>query len=315
MFSNANTQAIIGSDALIPGDIMILYKKDHHLFIHAYVVANSKSGNYNNIVHAAIKPSDHVHIYPPYSAEFCEKMGWEQHAFRINDADIREKFLNILETWATYAIPFDYQRVETAVQKHRELLHSEWEFTKGIFPHMDHIDESVIENDVKEMRSLFDIDQAIKFAARREISPVKPVPESEKGRGFRCLRFVLSALQTAYIMDDVPAINDKWCSLRNNLFSNPVTETLNQQQLSSDEFKAKLTNKIPAELRLSTRYCVPEIFLRSVKHGSTITKLGVLDAPHEADLPEKSKSDELAIEFIKDGVRKKEELRLRICKR
>ena len=129
---------------------------------------------------------------------------------------------------------------------------------------MYNMDPDLITDAINFNKSAFRIEDAIKYAARRDIAPSKPKEDHAEERGFHCMSVMMAALQAAYIIDDVPAISDKWCSNKHGLFANPVLESSRFKGQSEDEFKSMLTQRIPEELRLNIKLCAPEIFIRSI---------------------------------------------------
>lgn len=301
------TQQIKHSD-LLPGDIFMLYNNEHQYFMHVGVVSSKKCGDVNYWLHAVFKPSEHLHFTEPYTAERLAEYNWSVYAFRIADQTIRERMLQIMETWANYAVKFDHKRLNTAVARSRDVLGVEWDYSKKILPAMGCVTDETFANAVTVMKSEFDINHVIKYAVRRETSPVKPAANPADEHGFRCLMYLLTALQSAYVMDEVPAINDHWTSLHHTVFVNPVTESLRRQQLTEVEFKANLTHKIPEELRLPAGTCVPEVFYRSILNSTHLIPLGKYDPVHRADLPAEMQVVDKDIQMVDEGVRKKAEM-------
>lgn len=303
--SFANT---IDFSKLEPGDLIFI-KRPTGFNAHICAIMPSKTNGIYNRFHAVF--GKHLLVEPMVTIEQLAKAPCDAgQVFRIRDKEARKNFIAILEEWVKWGVPFDSKRHKALTDKTSELLQSEWAGYKQLWPVMHNMNPDLITDAINFNKSTFKIEDAIKYAARRNISPSKPKENHTEERGFHCMSVMMAALQAAYIVDDVPAISDKWCSNKHGLFSNPVVESSRIKGQSEDEFKSMLIQRIPEELRLNIKLCAPEIFIHSIVDGQALEQLGKLIPPTDDELLADDKlQNEANIALIQEGMRKRDEFR------
>ncbi len=196
--------------SLKAGDILLMEDKMHRFFRNVAVV--TQVDQQTNDCKAAYWRGTR---YPYSLAETSlpsEKMMQERrlmfHVFRPKDQALAQRAATLLQKWCLWAVPFDKTRFEEAEKYHNHFFDMNADFLNWKMPVISNDDiynENLIEHCLKLNKAFkeyyLDI---VKYAARREISPVRPTAENEeKQTGFHCVQGILIAFQVACVEDFV----------------------------------------------------------------------------------------------------------------
>ncbi len=303
-------ETVINYSELVPGDILFVRDERFSFFKHICVVAASQcDGVYNRIHTAGLGKVKGLIVSPMFSHEQLENASSTVVIVRIPDQKIRTNFLAILENWVSWDVSYDSQRVKQLSDKLTEFYETEFNSETKTCPDMNKMPVEKISHALSECARLFRIEDTIKYAQRREVSPVKPKENLKDERGFSCSMSMIAALQTAYVMENVTPVNNKWCSNRNALFTKPLFEALKNQDASLEVYKNVLINLIPEELRLPPNLTDCDLLIRSIFKGNSLKILGKFSAPGDHLLIHKNEIEEAILKAKKTGQEKKEEFR------
>jgi hypothetical protein len=203
------------------GDILLYKNLKTNYYFHAAIVTeiDNAKGVYK-IAHWLGKAEPYTlsetRLTP---AESLKARDMELECFRLKDGQHIVKTLAILRQWLTWAVPYDkrrYAKAEAAVSKFFN-VHSD-QYHGVIFSlspeERKRFEQGAIEQHRQEMERLFEVNymDVVKYAARRDISPVMPKEASEYQTGFNCLQGVLTVFQAACGEDYVQSVQDRWLS-------------------------------------------------------------------------------------------------------
>ncbi len=310
-------ETVINYSELVPGDFLLVRHDPLGIFKHICVVAESQCDGVNNRIHAAgLSKVTGLIVSPMFSHEELKKANSTVAVVRILDEKIRKNFLAILVNWVSWAVSYDFKRFNNLCNKLSEFYNTEFNPETKTCPNMNEMPVEKISHALSECAKLFRIEDAIKYAQRREVSPIRPKENLKDERGFSCSMSMIAALQAAYVMEKVTPVNDKWCSNRNVFFKPPpLEEALENRKASLEEYKDEneyknvLINLIPEELRLPPKFTDCDLLMWSIYKGNSLKILGKFSAPDDHLFIHKNEMEEEILKAKKTGQEKKEEFR------
>lgn len=147
------------------------------------------------------------------------KLDFCYEVIRPNSVELIKKSLLIIKTWLNYQVPHDMTKVERA----EKLLSNcakdylQYEFPIKITNNLDDYPESVRKTLFAAGMNLFknrfekNKFSLLKYAARREVSPIMP-KTNNPNHGLTCCSSIILPLQIACIQQYVQPLKDKWIS-------------------------------------------------------------------------------------------------------
>lgn len=282
-----DVQPTISVESLKPGDILLMKDKTHDFFRHVAVVTQVDQQRQHCLV-AHWRGTHYPYALTEMSLppeNIIQERNLAFHVFRLKDQVLAQRATAILQKWCLWAIPFDKTRFEKAEQYNNEFFNITSNVFEGQLPIITDMilfypklgeQIQLLQQQFKE--HYLDV---VKYAARREISPVLPKPESdEKQRGFHCLQGVLVAFQVACVQEYINPQNNQWLSNKLSKPFNQISELLNFD-FDQDAF----INSIPPAFQLWAKLASIEAFNFALqKDEAHVKELGVL-APQTPKLP------------------------------
>lgn len=305
-----NPDSEIHHGDLFPGDILFVRDEKRGIFKHICVVARTQcDGIYNRIHTAGLGNIKGLIVSAMFSHEQLKQANSSVSVVRILDEKIRTNFLKILENWATWAVSYDSKRLNTLCEKLSEFYGAEFNAETKTCPNMNEIPDEKISHALSECTKLFRIEDTVKYAQRREITPIKPKENVQDERGFSCTMPIIAALQATYVMEEVSPVNGKWCSNKHAFFANPLSEALKNHDISLEEYKNNLVDLIPEELRLPVKMTDCDLLLRSILKGKSCKMYGRLSAPGDHLFSHRNEIEDETTRLGQLAQKKKDEFR------
>lgn len=288
-----DVQSSISVTSLKPGDILLMKDKTNHFFRHAAVVtqvdqkmehcqvAHWRGTHYPYALTEMSLPPEHI----------IKERNLAFHVFRLKDQHIAQRTATLLQKWCLWAIPFDEARLKKAEQYNNEFFNVTSDIFKGTAPVITNrvlFSEKLAEQYpiLKQQFKDHYLD-IIKYAARRNITPVRPKPNEEKQTGFHCLQGVLITFQVTFVQDFIHPESMQWLSNKPSKPFNQVSNILN-----SDFDEQLLFNAIPPAFQLWAKLASIDLFDYALQKDSDhILPLGIL-APQNPKLPYDHKQEE-----------------------
>ncbi|KTD07166.1 hypothetical protein [Legionella jamestowniensis] len=311
--------AIEASDLKV-ADILVLKDKVHNFYRHVAVVTHvNKQESIYKIIHwrGVGEPYGITETTLP-SAESLAKRNVEFECFRLHNQDQALKTTQILQQWLSWGVPYDKQRFAQAELAINRFFSVSSDLMNNISPKIKEEQfAEKLELHRKEMEQLFieNYMDIVKYAARRDISPVRPKMDGEKQTGFHCLQGILIAFQIPYVQNYVNSVNDQWLSnkyVKTNTSLNdnePRFENAKQalkENFNQEEFLASF----PLAFKLQAKLCSIDTFRHAMLcDDKNITYIGVLNSLKEAEIhPDQEIMAQNCLFFKKQGSLRRDEL-------
>ncbi len=306
------------------GDILLLKDNNFNYTRHAAIVSHvDPVNNIFKILH--LTPygdlTGFIEISLP-GIEILEKKNRQFECFRMADQEKVEQAMKILTEWLSWAVPYDKKRFKDYEAYFNEVFSTSFDSEKELYSKMDPgFFSQQLEKHQPEMEKLFakhymDI---VKFASRRETSPVRPTNPEEKATGFHCLPAIILAFQIAHVLDFVKPVSDKWLSNKyahsdTTLDSKHPTFESVKSALKEDFDKEKFLAAIPPALRVHAKLCSLDAFKHALlADKKTFINLGVLNLLKTEDIKPNAETMKNIGLFAKSkGTLKRENLRHKI---
>lgn len=306
-----DVQSTISVTSLKPGDILLMKDNTHHFFRHVAVITSVDQ----KMEHCQVAHWRGTHY--PYSLTemslppetIIQERNLAFHVFRLKDQDLAQRAATLLQKWCLWAIPFDKTRFEKAEQYNNEFFDISTDIFKEKLPIIK--DSALFSVTLAEQYPILQQQfkehylDVIKYATRRNISPVRPKPENEKQTGFHCLQGVLIAFQVACLQDLITPESMQWLS---NKPSKPFTQV--SDILISDLDQQHLFDATPPALQLWAKLASIELFDYALKKDSEhVLPLGIL-APQNPKLPYdfRQQEDKKIIHAYQQGMKNRAKL-------
>lgn len=248
--------------SLRPGDIVIMENKTHRFLQNIAVV--TQANRQEQDCRVALWRNTHY----PYtltettlpSGEALREDNLVLHVFRLKDQDLAQRAVTLLKNWCLWAVPFDAVRFRQAEEYNNNIFGVDADFLNDKIPNMfncplfhinmqkncDFLHQKFREN-------YLDI---VKYAARREISPVRPTLEKEeKKTGFHFAQGILIAFQVASVQHFVKPENKTWLSNKEAPSLKSIKKTL-----KSNFDENAFLNSIPFAFQLWAKLASIETF-------------------------------------------------------
>lgn len=272
--------------SLQPGDILLMKDNANNFFRHAAVVTQVDL----KTKHCQVAHFRGTHYpfaltemsLPP--EEVIQARNLTFHIFRLKDQALALQATELLKKWCKWAIPFDKKRFELAEKYNNDFFGIASDMFENKSPM---IGDNILFNQ-KLMEQHKDLTQAfkehyldvVKYAARRDISPVRPKPENENQRGFHCLQGILIAFQVACVQTFVNAENMKWVSNKKTDLYDKASDAL-----KPDFDLNAFLSAIPPAFQLYAKFACIDTFNYALEQDHEhILSLGIL-APQTPELP------------------------------
>lgn len=306
-----DVQSTISVTELKPGDILLMKDKTYDFFRHVVVITQVDQ----KTEHCQVAHWRGTHY--PYALtemslppeEVLQKRNLAFHAFRLKNQTQALQVAELLQKWCLWAIPFDKKRFTKAEKENNEFFDIESDILKDKQPIITNksLFISLLAERNQQLNQIFKEHylDVVKYAARRDISPVRPKPETENQTGFHCLQGILVALQVTCARAFVNAENTKWLSNKKIDLFDKTSEAL-----KSDFDLNAFLGAIPAAFQLYAKHACIDVFNYALeKDKENIVSLGVL-APQTAKLPYdfKQQEDKLIIYAYQAGLKKRNNL-------
>lgn len=277
------------------GDILLLKDKTWNFYRHVVVVSEiDQEQNIYKVIHwmGVREPFSITEAtFPP--KEVLIERNLELECYRLFDQQQAEKAVDILKQWLTWGVPYSQERFK----KLETYINGFFSVTSDLMNHLppqgcSEASLERLEPCRKEMEALFieNCRDIIKYAARRDISPVKPKQDKVRQNGFHCVQGILLAFQVSYVTAFVDSITDQWLSNKHTKKNeNPdasgfIFESA-ETALKSHVEPESILAAIPPSFKLYAKLCSVDIFRHAMLADTeTIIFLGPLSAINKADL-------------------------------
>lgn len=281
-----DVQTNIEVTSLKPGDILIMEDKINHIFRHAAVVtqvdqntkhcqvAHWRGAHYPHALTETSLPPDHI----------VQECNLAFHVFRLKDQNLAKRATALLQKWCLWAVPFDPKRLINAEKYSSVFFDAKVDLSNDwvpMIPNYSSPDDTlpVICNNLNQEFKKHYLD-IVKYATRRDISPVRPQSKEEEQTGFFSMQGILIAFQVACVQDFVEPQNTEWFSNKETKSFKKVSEIL-KPDFDQDAF----LNAIPPVFQLWAKLVTIDAFHHSLQNNQEhILSLGVL-APQKPELP------------------------------
>lgn len=264
------------------GDILLYKNTKNNYFFHAAIVTEIDNDK------CVYKITHWVGKAEPYTlsetrlttAEALKERGMELECFRLKDTMHIPKVVGILRQWLTWAVPYDKQRYAKAEKAVSEFfdVHSD-QYHNVILSLSPEERQQLLSNALEKHRQEMEREfeerymDVIKYASRRDTSPVRPKDASEYRIGFNCLQGILNVFQASYAADHVQSITDRWLSNKHADIFTDARVALNKDF----ELKSFLAS-FPKAFKLYARTCSVETFRHALyEDAEHILPLGLLN--------------------------------------
>ncbi|NNM59285.1 MAG: hypothetical protein HKM04_05670 [Legionellales bacterium] len=292
------------------GDILLLKDKSQHFFRHVVVVTQVDiEQNIYKIMHFRRlgEPSGLVEATLS-SSELLNQRNLEYECYRLKDQEQAIKAIQILRQWFTWAVPFDTDRFKRAELSCNNFFAVSSNLMNHIPPQLSEENyPEKIKLHRQEMETLFNQHymDIIKYAARRDISPVRPKFANEKQTGFHCLQGILLAFQVSYAQDFVNSVTDKWLANKHVVTNENLSSEEPRFEMASTALKANFNKEaflaaFPLAFRLWAKLSSINTFEHAMlSDKEKITYLGTLNPLQEADIKPDAETMAQSCRFFK----------------
>lgn len=302
------------------GDILLLKDKTHNFYRHVAVVTEiDNTQSIYKVIHW-------IGVREPFSVteatlppeELLNERNIELECFRLYDQQPAEKAVGILKQWLTWGVPYSKERFN----KLESTMNNFFSVTSDLLNNLppQNCKEKFpdkLEPNRKEMETLFiqNYRDIIKYAARRDISPIRPKEDKTSQKGFHCVQGILLAFQVSYVTDFVNSVTDKCLSNKHtdtniNLNdSKPIFESA-EKALNNNFQLENFLDAIPIAFKLYAKLCWVDTFRHAMLNDTENIKfLGTLLPIKKADIKPDAETMASRVQFLTEqGLFKREKL-------
>lgn len=272
-------QRHIVTTSLRSGDIILMEDHTHRFFKNIAVVTQIDQQNEDCRV-ALWKGTRYPYTLtemPLPSGEAIREDNLALHVFRPKDQDLAQRTVTLLRKWCLWAVPFSKTQFRQAEEYNNNVFGIDADFLNDQIPNMfdcslfnQKMDKNCEFLNQKFKENYLDV---VKYAARRDISPVRPTVENEeKQPGFHFAQGILIAFQIACVQNFVKPQNTVWTSNKESLSFKPV-----QKALKSNFDQKAFLNCVPPAFQLWAKLASIETFNTVLRNDyENILPLGIL---------------------------------------
>lgn len=302
------------------GDILLYKNTKNNYFFHAAIVTEiDNDKRVYKITHWVGKAEPYTLAETRLTtAEALKERGMELECFRIKDAKHIPKVLAILRQWVTWAVPYDRQRYAKAEKAVSEFFNVHADQSHNVILSLSPEErQQLLKNHLEkhrlEMERVFEENymDVVKYASRRDTSPVRPKDAGEYRIGFNCLQGILNVFQASYAAEHVQSITDRWLSNKHAAIFTDASVAL-KQDFDLKSFLASF----PKAFKLYAKTCSVETFRHAFyEDAEHILPLGLLDPLANDDINPDQASSNAACLFAKsNGDAKRNALQVDVIK-